>query len=185
MSQMAGNLLTVACSLTFLSQTERKARAPEVGSLCGTEEAERARDRRLDLSNTSDSECGYVVGDTAKTAAQTETPPKVVKGGQGTAGEGGKDRRPPFRGSLYLSDSGCRASSPFPASPRPVHRFQRVPAPARFPSAQVTPEPGGSQEAPRGTLPFFFFFPAPVHSPKSLVPSSWASWVKIQGGLVA
>lgn len=97
------------------------------------------------------------------------------------AGEGGGVRRPRFRGSL--SDSGCDAPSPFPASPWPVRRFQRVPAPARLPSAQVTPESGGKRR--RRDFSLVFFFSPGVHSPKSLGLSSWASWVKIQGGLVA
>lgn len=69
------------------------------------------------------------------------------------AGEGGEVRRPRFRGSL--SDSGCDASSPFPASPWPVRRFQRVPAPARLPSAQVTPESGGKRRRRDFSLAFF------------------------------
>lgn len=79
---------------------------------------------------------------------------------------------------------------PFPETPplpqasaRPAHRFKRVPSPPRW---RVSSPPGrGSPPGvggPRGG-------PAPsgsqAHSPKSRVPSSGASWVKIQGGLVA
>lgn len=80
------------------------------------------------------------VGDTAKTA--TQTPPKVEKG------EGSRWQvRAAGLAGLALGGP-CTAltraagpSFPFLASPWPVHRFQRVPAPARLPSAQVTPEP--------------------------------------------
>lgn len=107
----------------------------------------------------------------SKDSHTNRNPTKGYEGRQGTAGEGGKDRRPHFRGSLHLSDSGCRASFPFPASPQPVHRFQRVPAPARFPSAQVTPEPGGKRRHGELSLVFFFFF-SPSRGALTKVPGS-------------